>query len=106
MQPDVDPLAPTQIYIVLAITIATLSWLVRPDDIEQLEKRWGFLVGALVIGQVIHCLIYANLAWLANQVMHGVALAAYIVMGVTLFTRSWTRFKSRPPGIPADDEYP
>lgn len=100
----VEIYSPTQLYIVLAITVATLSWLVKPSEIEQLEVRASVVIGTLVLLQIAHVLFYPRLDVLTNIIAHGGAWAGYVILATMLFSRAWTRSKSRPPELPLDDD--
>ena len=100
---QVVPYGPTQLYILVAITVATLAWLVRPSDVEQLEGSMVCVVGLLLVLQVAHVLFYVHVPLQANYIMHGVSWAGYIIMATMLFSRAWMRYVSRPPDLPEDD---
>lgn len=52
-------LAPAQIYIVLAITVASFSWLLKPETLGQLAG-WQVFIGFLLIFiQFLHLVSYA-----------------------------------------------
>ncbi len=67
-------LAPTQIYIVLAITVATFAWLLKPETLRQLTGLQVIAGGVLVFYQCMHLWIYVALHEIQpviNTVMHG-----------------------------------
>lgn len=100
----VEVYGPPQLYIVLAITVATLSWLLKPSEIEQLEARACIVIGLFVLLEIAHVLVYYQLNVLTNLIAHGVAWTGYIIIATTLFSRAWTRSKSRPPELPLDED--
>ena len=102
MPPDAL-LAPTQVYIILAITVATFSWLLRPESMAQLSG-WEVAVCACVVGyQSLHLLLFTsiheNYPW-ANVAAHGIAVASYLIMAAWLFSKRWIESKTTPPSSP------
>ena len=55
-------LAPAQIYIVLAITVASFSWLLKPEPPGQLTGRQVFIGFLLIFIQFLHLVSYQPVA--------------------------------------------
>lgn len=93
-------LAPPQLYIVLAITVATFGWLLKPESLGSLslcEVGWGAL---LVLTQVAHIALYSELPARLNELTHGVLMALYLMTAFWLFATRWQRAKDHPPNSP------
>ena len=52
-------LAPAQIYIVLAITVASFSWLLKSETLGELTGRQVLVGGLLILYQLLHVATYA-----------------------------------------------
>lgn len=99
-------LAPAQIYIVFAITVASFSWLLKPETLGELTGRQVLVGGLLIFYQLLHVATYATIQVVRpeiNFVMHVVALASYTSATAWLFRARWIEAKSRPPSDPDDD---
>lgn len=99
-------LAPAQIYIVLAITVASFSWLLKPETVGQLTVPQVFVGFLLIFLQLLHVVFYATIHASRpeiNTVAHGIVLLGYVVVAVWLFRVRWMEAKSRPPSNPDDD---
>lgn len=99
-------LAPAQIYIVLAITVASFSWLLKPETLGQLAGLQVFAGFSLVFFQLLHLVFYATIHASRpelNTRIHGVVLLGYVVTAAWLFRTRWMEAKSQPPKNPDDD---
>lgn len=97
-----DMLAPPQLYVLLAITIATFGWLLRPGTLGELPSEWLMRSGALILAQFVH-LWTANTSLMPvwfNNFLHLVILSAYFITMVALFAVRWAEDKSKPPDLP------
>ena len=111
MPPDACPavdasLAPSQIYIIFAITLTTFAWLLKPEAFGQLSGRQLLVGVSLVFYQVAHVVLYVAIQQIGpeiNVVVHGIALAGYLVAAAWLFRTRWIEAKDRPPSNPDDD---
>ena len=93
-------LAPAQLYIVLAITVATFGWLLKPESLGSLspwQVAWGAL---LVLAQGAHLVLYPVLPPWLNAMTHGALLALYVLTALGLFANRWLEAKSQPPNSP------
>ena len=96
-----DPFAPTQLYILLAITVATLGWLwpKERNDIAEVSaiRLWACCV--LVLLEVLH-LIVSNVAEIPEFIdvpAHVLLLLAYVtVAGEMLRYAQERRVRVRP----------
>ena len=96
-------LAPAQIYIVLAITVASFSWLLKPEPPGQLTGRQVFIGFLLIFIQFLHLVSYAAIHanWPEfNTVAHGIVLSLSMAAGMWLFRTRWMEAKSQPPNEP------
>ena len=114
MPPDASPvvpggdasLAPSQIYILFAITLTTFAWLLKPEAFGQLSGRQLSVGGLLVFYQGVHIVSYVAIEQIGpelNVVVHGIALTGYLVAAAWLFRTRWIEAKDRPPSNPEDD---
>ena len=87
-------MAPTQLYIVLAITVATLSWLLGPEkNFNGLSGREVAAAGALVVVECLHLWMYSFLPDLMNTILHGAAVAGWLIATGWIFLRRWKQAK-------------
>lgn len=114
MPPDASPaipvigasLAPPQIYILLAITLTTFAWLLKPEAFGQLSGRQLWPAAFLVLYQSGHVVSYVaieRIAPEANTLAHGFALAGYLLTAVWLFRTRWIEARDQPPNSPDGD---
>ena len=99
-------LAPAQIYIVLAITVATFGWLLRPETLRQLTGLQVIAGGLLILYQCMHLWVYVTFHAIQpaiNTVLHGVALALYLLTAAWLLKTRWIEARDHPPTNPADE---
>ena len=92
--------APSQLYIVLAITVATFGWLLKPESLGSLSGLQVTLGALLVFVQAAHLVLYPALQPRYNAMMHGAMLALYMLTALWLFGNRWREAKSRPPNSP------
>ena len=85
-----DGLAPTQIYIVLALTVTTFSWLLSPRVVRVLEAQTVAWCATLVLVQIGHIAVYAYGASLTG-LLHLLVLGAYLGVSGRLFLGYWAR---------------
>ena len=99
--------APSQIYIWLGITIATFAWLVKADDLWELKSWQAVSCGLVMFHQVVHLNTYRLLQGadpIANGIMHGISVAAYLFVAAVLFASRYCEVKSRSPDLPPSSE--
>ena len=102
-----EMLAPPQLYVLLAITIATFGWLLRPGTLGELPSDILKLGAALVFVQYLH-LGLANFSpdmppdmpSRLNFFLHYINLSAYVLITVRLFVERWREDKGKPPDAP------
>jgi uncharacterized membrane protein len=94
-------LAPTQLYILLAITVATLAWLLKPSPAGKAALRECLVGLGLVVVQVLQLWIHDWIPPGVALVLHGMSAVAYIVVSAWLFTQRWREAKSAPPSHPS-----
>ena len=111
MPPDASPvigasLAPPQIYILLAITLTTFAWLLKPESFGQL-RGWQIWPAALLVvyqsGHVVSYVAIERIAPEVNTVAHGFALAGYLLTAAWLFRARWIEARDQPPDSPDGD---
>lgn len=71
-----DAFAPSQLYILLGITVATLSWLSNMKGAKFLS---GYGV-ALIVFQVAHLTVATRLPVGVNVMAHAIALMGYMMI--------------------------
>ena len=114
MPPDASPavpavdvsLAPSQIYILFAITLTTFAWLLKPEAFGQLSGRQLLAGALLVFYQGVHVVSYVAIEQIGpeiNVVVHGIALTGYLLAAAWLFRMRWIEAKDQPPSHPDDD---
>lgn len=83
-------MAPTQLYIVLAITVATLSWLLGPEkNFNGLSSGEVAAAGVLVVVECLHLWVYSFLPDWTNTILHGAAVAGWLLATGWIFRRRW-----------------
>ena len=60
-EPFPDPFAPTQVYLILAITVAGVSWLIKPEG-DGLRSRRTVAATVLIACEVAHTALYGYVA--------------------------------------------
>ena len=93
-------LAPAQLYVFLAISVATGSWLL-PQFKGNTTAKW--LLAVLITAAVFHVVAYNSLAEPINIGIHTVMLAAYMPTLSFLgraAVKSRIRTASAPPNVP------
>ena len=97
-----DYFAPPQVYVFLGITMATFSWLLKPDSARRIDGLGKWSLG-LVAVQVLHLLFYVVLEGIheaVNPIAHGVVVIWYSIVTAMIYFRLWATAKSRPPTNP------
>lgn len=97
-----DYFAPPQVYVFLGITMATFSWLLKPDSASRIDKLGKWSLG-LVAVQVVHLLFYVVLEGIheaVNPIAHAVVVIWYSIVTATMYFSRWATAKSRPPTNP------
>ena len=93
--------APTQVYIVLAITLTTFAWLLKPDEsLGRLTGGQAAIGATLILLEIVHIAAYPVLRPSLNSTLHIAALALYWLAAAWLFSDRWAEAKSRPPNSP------
>ena len=96
MQPDAL-LAPTQTYILLSITIATLSWLSTLRDVGLVPEAMQWPTGLLFLYQLTHVIVAAMLPAEVNFFAHALALTGYMLISSWTLSTNLLETQSRPP---------
>lgn len=97
--------APMQVYIVLAITVATFAWLLRPPLLLRLPPK-GWLPGALLVFlQCIHLWTYTLLDQRVNTLAHFVVIAFYLAVAAWTVRCVRLRELEQQESDPFDDEF-
>ena len=97
------PHAPAQVYVLVAIMIATASWL-REGAASIAAK---FAVVVLILAGLYHAVLYVQLTSEANALIHVSLLAAYSLFLPWLFgqhVQEQIRKRAAPPRLPASTE--
>lgn len=97
--------APMQIYIVLAITVATFAWLLKPPLLLKLTPKGWWPGAVLVLLQCIHLWTYTLLdQWVwVNPLAHFVVIALYL--GTTCWTIRCIKLREQELQDPFDEEF-
>lgn len=103
MPPSLDGLlAPSQLYIVLAVTVATCGWLARPSKnpvaLRMVEPAFLFIVF-----QVAQIALHGYIAEPWALVMHVVTLVLYLPLTFNLIMRGWLAEIETDPDMPSMD---
>lgn len=99
--PPEPSFAPTQIYVLLGLSLATLSWLLKPG--ERPLGIAGILAFAFVVVQAGHIFFHGELPLACSHEIHRWMVAAYILLASSLFYMTWREYKqaqSKPPKNP------
>lgn len=97
-----DFLAPPQIYVFLGITMATFSWLLKPESARSIDRLGKWSLG-LVAVQVLHLLIYVVLEEVheaVNPIVHAVVVIWYSIVTAKMYFGRWATAKSQAPTNP------
>ena len=92
--------APMQVYIVLAITITTFAWLLRPPVLLTLPPLDLVPGGVLILVQCLHLWFYTMLYQELNILIHSILVVGYLAVASWLVYRLRLHHVERPP----DDE--
>ena len=99
-------MAPTELYIVMAITVATFSWLLAPrNGGYELPGSVTYWACGFLVFQVTHIVYYSAIdGWwpTLNIFMHRLTLMTYVTGICGLLLAGWYRLKSSPPDVPVD----
>ena len=88
-------LAPIQLYIVLAITVATFGWLLSPMRLETLSAKETWAPVVFIGIQLAAILMYGSLPnWAASDV-HQLTLILYGLIAARLFRGAWVYSRNR-----------
>ena len=97
-------LAEPQIYVMLAITVATFGWMFKPDADVDLDRKGVHVIAGLLFLQGLHLALYAPLQKLspfANSALHFSMIAVYIWALLAAYLELLIAAKSRPPNSPS-----
>ena len=108
MSPDVFPdlaktLAPPQIYIMFAISVATFAWLLRPKAITTLPFKALISFALFLVFQGLHAALFLFVHGVharINGVLHSIVIAVYFGILFWSLRNKWVRSKEKPPISP------
>ena len=110
VSPDPSWLAPTPLYIVLAITLTTSSWLLAPRHGHEVDYIAGYVALGFMVLQVGHIVWFEQIQDnypLINMYLHWITLLLYLLGTYGLLQLGWFRLLSSPPvqqDWPDDDD--
>ena len=101
---------PIQIYVVLAVTVATFNWLLPAAEVRSLSRLGIWFCACLMVYMMAHVLLYEYLPKVANLWMHKVSFVGYLAVSITLYhairKEKVAGQMSLPPELPHADASP